>query len=82
MNKGNQQKQYANTYQTAINLPKDSVAPSHQHHLTQVNNLNAHTKLMVEEEIAAPDLANQRDVQDVDSGDEESENDVVPALQN
>ena len=37
---------------------------------------------MGEEEIAAPDLANQRDMQNIDSCEEESENDVVPSLQN
>ena len=35
---------------------------------------------MHEEEIIAPDYA--RDVQSNESGDEESENDVVPSLQN
>ena len=82
MTKGNQQKQYAHTYQNSIQLPKDSIAPSHQNHLTQVNNLNAHTKSTLEEEISGPDLGNQRDVPNVDTGEEESENDVDPSLQN
>ena len=82
MTKGNQNKQFASTQQNAIQLPKDSVAPSHSNHLT-VNNLNA-VRSMHEDEVATvmPDLGNQREVMNHSSCDEASENDVVPNLQN
>jgi len=78
--KGNQNKQFASTQQNAIQLPKDSVAPSHSNHLT-VNNLNA-AKSMHEDDMEVPDLTNQREVMNNSSCDEASENDVVPNLQN